>query len=116
LAQQLKSWRVYVWVSEVFPKGITKAYRNDKKDFDTRVGLNIPQIKLLAIWVGGMHCVIVTKLCGAKIFGAGGFKHRWATMTPTTMATAQRDTTKMMMAMEYDDYGDDDNDDGNGRQ
>jgi hypothetical protein len=40
-----------------------------------RVGLNIPQIKLLAIWVGGMHCVIVTKLCGARFFGGGGFKH-----------------------------------------
>ena len=43
----------------------------------TRVGLNIPQIKLLAIWVGGMHCVIVTKLWGAQIFGVGGFKHTY---------------------------------------
>ena len=82
----------------------------------TRVGLNIPQIKLLAIWVGGMHCVIVTKLCGAQIFGVGGFKHRWATTTPTTMATARRDTTKMTMATEYDDDGDDDDDDGDGRR
>jgi hypothetical protein len=40
-----------------------------------RVGLNIPQIKLLAIWVGGMHCVIVKKVCGAHFFGGGGFKH-----------------------------------------
>jgi len=40
-----------------------------------RVGLNIPKIELLAIWVGGMHCVIVTKLWGAQIFGVGGFKH-----------------------------------------
>ena len=40
-----------------------------------RVGLNIPQIELLAIWVGGMHCVIVTKLWGAQIFRVGGFKH-----------------------------------------
>ena len=39
-----------------------------------RVGLNIPQIELLAIWVGGMHCVIVIKLCGAQIFVVGGFK------------------------------------------
>jgi len=71
------------------------------------VGLNIPQIKLLAIWVGGMLCVIVTKLSGAQIVGVGGFKHRWATTTPTTMATARRDTTKMTMATEYDDDGDD---------
>jgi hypothetical protein len=42
----------------------------------SRVGLNIPQIELLAICVvGGKHCVIVTKLCGAQIFGVGGFKH-----------------------------------------
>ena len=34
-----------------------------------RVGVNIPQIEMLAIWVGGMHCVIVTKLWGAQIFG-----------------------------------------------
>ncbi len=40
------------------------------------MGLNIPQIELLVIWVGGMHCVIVTKLCGARFFGdARGFKH-----------------------------------------
>jgi len=39
------------------------------------VGLNIPQIELWAIWVGGTHCVIVTKLWGAQIFGVGGFKH-----------------------------------------
>ncbi len=38
-----------------------------------RVGLNIPGIELLAIWVGGMHCVIVTKLCGAPFFWGGGF-------------------------------------------
>ena len=38
----------------------------------TRVGLNIPQIELLAIWGGGVHCVIVTKL-----FGVGGFKHTY---------------------------------------
>ena len=37
--------------------------------------LNTPQIKLLAIWVGGMHCVIVIKLLGTQIFGVGGFKH-----------------------------------------
>jgi hypothetical protein len=37
-----------------------------------RVGLNTPQIKLLAIWVGGMHCVIVKKLCGAHFFGVVG--------------------------------------------
>jgi hypothetical protein len=42
---------------------------------ESRVGLNIPQIELLAIWVGGRHCVIVTKLCGAQIFVVGGFKH-----------------------------------------
>ena len=78
------------------------------------MGLNIPQIELLAIWVGGMHCVIVTKLCGAQIFGVGGFKHRWATTTPTTMATAQQDTMMMTMATEYDDDGDDDDDDGGG--
>jgi len=59
------------------------------------VGLNIPQIELLAIWVGGMHCVIVTKLCCAQICGVGGFKHRWATTTPTTMATARRDATPL---------------------
>jgi len=35
---------------------------------EIRVGLNIPQIELWAIWVGGMHCVIVTKLWGAQIF------------------------------------------------
>jgi hypothetical protein len=35
------------------------------------VGLNIPQIELLVIWVVGMHCVIVTKLWGAQIFGVG---------------------------------------------
>ena len=84
------------------------------EEWQNRVGLNIPQIKLLAIWVGEMHCVIVTKLCGAQIFGVGGFKHRWATTTPTTMATARRDTTKMTMATEYDDDGDDDDDDGDG--
>ncbi len=39
------------------------------------LGLNIPQIELLAIWVGGMHCVIVTKLFGARFFWGGGFKH-----------------------------------------
>ena len=37
-----------------------------------RVGVNIPQIELLAIWVGGMHCVIMTKLWGAQIFGVVG--------------------------------------------
>ena len=39
---------------------------------ENRVGLNIPQIKLLVIWVGGMHCVIVTKLCGARFLGVVG--------------------------------------------
>ncbi len=42
-----------------------------------RVGLNIPQIELLAIWVGGMHCVIVTKLWGAQIFGVVGLNSLW---------------------------------------
>ena len=41
-------------------------------DHYSRVGLNIPQIEVLAIWVGGMHCVIVTKLWGAQIFGVVG--------------------------------------------
>ena len=63
-----------------------------------------------------MHCVIVTKLCGAQIFGVGGFKHRWATTTPTTMATARRDTTKMTMATEYDGDVNDNDDDGDGRR
>jgi len=40
------------------------------------VGLNIPQIELLAIWVGGMHFVIVTKLWGAQIFGVVGLNNR----------------------------------------
>jgi len=79
-----------------------------------RVGLNIPQIELLAIWVGEMHCVIVTKLCAAQIFGVGGFKHRWVTTTPTMMATARRDTTMMTMATEYDNNGDDDGATGSG--
>ena len=49
----------------------------------TRVGLNTPQIELLAIWVGGMHCVIVTKLWGTQIFGVGGFKHPYDKIVPT---------------------------------
>ena len=62
------------------------------------MGLNIPQIELLAIWVGGMHCVIVTKLWGAQIFGVGGFKHPYDISYPrTTCARAQ--TAPGMIAM-----------------
>ena len=55
---------------------------------DNRVGLNIPQIELLAIWVRGMHCVIVTKLWGAQIFGVVGLNSLYD-IVPTNRITPQ---------------------------